>query len=125
MNGQNGHAQEQVSAADEAADNDDSEDDEKEEEGGAEGAATGGEISAISLFLRISHKLTRCTAAKKKKKRKPKKKKKGGAKKQSSPLVSPSQNYSPTINTPKVKSSSTRTRTTTAPPTKRNDISTA
>ncbi|EEA27899.1 hypothetical protein EYB25_001137 [Talaromyces marneffei] len=65
LNGQNGHAQEQVSAADEAADNDDSEDDEKEEEGGAEGAATG--------------------AAKKKKKRKPKKKKKGGAKKQSSP----------------------------------------
>jgi methionyl aminopeptidase len=44
VNGQNGHAQEQVGAADDAADNDDSEDDEKEEEGGAEGAATGGEI---------------------------------------------------------------------------------
>lgn len=43
VNGQNGHAQEQVNAADDAADNDDSEDDEKEEEGG-EGAATGGEI---------------------------------------------------------------------------------
>jgi methionyl aminopeptidase len=44
VNGQNGHAQEQVAAADDAADNDDSEDDEKEEEGG-EGAATGCELT--------------------------------------------------------------------------------
>lgn len=51
MNGQNGHAQGQVNAADDAADNDDSDDDEKEEEGG-EGAATGGEIISTNIFHR-------------------------------------------------------------------------
>lgn len=66
MNSQNGHAQEQVNAADDAADNDDSEDDEKEEEGG-EGAATGGELSPTILQLTIHNKLngTMCSGKEK------------------------------------------------------------
>lgn len=45
VNGQNGHAKEQVGAsADDAADNDDSDDDEKEDgDGAADGTATGGQ----------------------------------------------------------------------------------
>ena len=126
VNGQNGNAQDQVAAADEAADNDDSDDDEKEDEGG-EGAATGGEISARILILEHGPlaKLSYVQRQKRKRSASPRRRRKAALKNNPPLHESPSQSYSPTINTPRVKSLSIKTRIITAPQMKRNDISTA
>lgn len=133
MNGQNGHAQEQVAtSADDAVENDDSDDDEKEEDAGAEGAATGGENSriqpgALSETL-YKLKLTQINVVgwqrlRKRRSANPRRRRKAAPPKSSQPRhESPYQSYSLMVNSRKERLLSIKTRTITAQPMKRNDI---